>query len=119
MRDTKGGGGQRHRQREKQAPYQEADVGLDPRILGSLPEPKADAQPLNHPGAPKFPFFILFIYLFVCLKKNPNKLLSLHFIGLSPRSLLIYKFTVSFLLQFIHWGNWSFLLLDFLCPGHW
>ena len=29
---------------------QEPDAGLDPRILGSLPEPKADAQPLSHPG---------------------------------------------------------------------
>ena len=25
--------------------------GLDPRTLGSLPEPKADAQLLSHPGA--------------------------------------------------------------------
>ena len=25
-------------------------MGLDPRILGSRPELKADAQPLNHPG---------------------------------------------------------------------
>ncbi|CAK7306902.1 hypothetical protein VULLAG_LOCUS12873 [Vulpes lagopus] len=30
---------QRHRQREKQAPCQEPDVGLDPGILGSRPEP--------------------------------------------------------------------------------
>ena len=30
------------------------DVGLDPRTLGSRPEPKADAQPLSHPGAPAF-----------------------------------------------------------------
>ena len=30
----------------------EPDVGLDPRILGSCPELKADAQPLNHPDAP-------------------------------------------------------------------
>ena len=28
----------------------EPDAGLDPRILGSHPEPKADAQPLSHPG---------------------------------------------------------------------
>ena len=34
---------QRHRQREKQAPCGEPDVGLDPRTLGSQPEPKADA----------------------------------------------------------------------------
>ena len=27
-------------------------AGLDPRTLGSQPEPKADAQLLSHPGAP-------------------------------------------------------------------
>ena len=27
-------------------------MGLDPRTLGSHPEPKADSQPLSHPGAP-------------------------------------------------------------------
>ena len=32
---------QRHRQREKQAPYREPDVGLDPRAPGSRPELKA------------------------------------------------------------------------------
>ena len=31
----------RHRQREKQAPQKELDVGLDPRTLGSQPEPSA------------------------------------------------------------------------------
>ena len=61
MRDTER---QRHRQKEKQASYREPDVRLDPRILGSWPEPVADAQPQSHPGAPsvwyKFnPFFIL------------------------------------------------------------
>ena len=29
------------------------DAGLDPRTLGSCPEPKADTQPLSHPGAPE------------------------------------------------------------------
>ena len=43
---------QRHRQREKQAPCREPDRGLDLRTLVSQPEPKADAQPLSHPGAP-------------------------------------------------------------------
>ena len=42
---------QRHRQGEKQAPCGDTDMGLDPGILGSQPEPKADAQPLSHPGA--------------------------------------------------------------------
>ena len=41
---------QRHRQREKQASYGDPDVGLDPRTPGSHPEPKAEAQPLSHPG---------------------------------------------------------------------
>ena len=45
--------GQRHRPREKQAPCGKPDVGLDPRTLGSHPEPKVDAQPLSHPGIPK------------------------------------------------------------------
>ena len=30
----------------------EPNVGLSPRTPGSLPEPKADAQPLSHPGVP-------------------------------------------------------------------
>ena len=29
-------------------------AGLNPRTLGSQPEPKADAPPWNHPGASKF-----------------------------------------------------------------
>ena len=40
----------RHRQREGQAPHRKPDMGLDPRTLGSRPEPKADVQPLSHPG---------------------------------------------------------------------
>ena len=41
---------ERQRQREKQAP---CDVGaLDPEAMGSCPEPKAQAQPLTHPGIP-------------------------------------------------------------------
>ena len=43
---------QRSRRREKQAPCGEPNVGLHPRTPGSRPEPKAAAQPLNHPGAP-------------------------------------------------------------------
>ena len=42
--------GQRHRQREKQAPCREPDVGLDPRTPGSRPGLKAVAKPLSHPG---------------------------------------------------------------------
>ena len=39
-------------QREKQAPCRELDMGLDPGTPESRPEPKADAQLLNHPGVP-------------------------------------------------------------------
>ena len=46
MRNTERG---RDRQRqEKQAPCKEPDTELDPRTLGLLPKPKADAQPLSH-----------------------------------------------------------------------
>ena len=48
MRDT-----HRERQREKQAPCREPDVGLDPGSLGSGPGLKADVQPLSHPGVIK------------------------------------------------------------------
>ena len=43
---------QRHRRREKQAPWREPSVGLDPGTPGSLPGPKAGTEPLNHPGIP-------------------------------------------------------------------
>ena len=39
MRDTQG---EAETQREKQGPCRVPDVGLNPRIPGSLPEPKAD-----------------------------------------------------------------------------
>ena len=54
MRDT--GVGQRHRQREKQAPCREPDTGLDPRTLGSRPELKVDVRPLGHSGVPIIDF---------------------------------------------------------------
>ena len=53
MRDTEGER-KRLRQREKQAPFREPDVGPDPRTPGTYPEPKAEAQPLSHPGIPIF-----------------------------------------------------------------
>ena len=53
MRDTEGER-QRQRQREKQVPCEKPDAGLDPRTVGSCPEPKADAQPLSHPGIPLY-----------------------------------------------------------------
>ena len=45
--------GQRHRQREKQAPCREPDAGLNPRTSGSRSGPKAGAKPLSHPGIPE------------------------------------------------------------------
>ena len=43
MRDTeRERGKQRHRQREKQAPCREPNMGLDPRTPGSCPGLKAD-----------------------------------------------------------------------------
>ena len=53
---------QRPRQREKRAPCREPDVGLGPRTPGSPPEPKADAQPLSHPGVPKSHLVILDLF---------------------------------------------------------
>ena len=48
MRDTQREA--ENRQREKQAPCREPNVGLNPRTPGSGPEPKADAQLPSHPG---------------------------------------------------------------------
>ena len=49
MRDTER---DRDMLREKEAPCREPGMGLDPRTPGSCPEPKADAQPPSHSGAP-------------------------------------------------------------------
>ena len=56
MRDTER---QRQRQREKQAPCREPDAGLNPRIPGSCPGPKAGAKPWSHPGIPTIGTFII------------------------------------------------------------
>ena len=54
MRDTEREGvRQRHREREKQAPCREPNVGLDPRTPGSCPGWKA-SEPLSHLSIPKF-----------------------------------------------------------------
>ena len=37
---------------EKPDPCGEPDAGLDSRTPGLQPEPKADTEPLSHPGAP-------------------------------------------------------------------
>ena len=59
---------QRHRQREKQTPHREPDEGPDPRTPGSHPEPKADAQPRSHPGAP--PYLLLEPPRAFCIGQN-------------------------------------------------
>ena len=48
MRDTERG---RDIGRGIQAPCREPDGKLGPKTPGSPPEPKADTQPLSHPGA--------------------------------------------------------------------
>ena len=48
----------RHRQREKQAPCREPDVGLDPETPGSRPGPKAGTKPPSHPGIPDVLFIL-------------------------------------------------------------
>ena len=68
-----GGGGQRHRQREKQAPYREPDVGLDPGSPGSRPEPKAGAQLLSHSGVPQIAFLMI-VFLHYYKRSYINKL---------------------------------------------
>ena len=57
MRDTQGERGQRPRQREKQAPCREPDVGLDPGSPG--PHPGLQAAPsrwATGPGLPRSQF---------------------------------------------------------------
>ena len=45
---------ERQREREKQAPRREPNVGLDPGTPGSCPGLKAGAKPLSHPGIPRW-----------------------------------------------------------------
>ena len=52
---------QRHRQRKKQAPCREPDMGLNPRTPGSRPGPKAGTKPLSHPGCPCL-FFKFYLF---------------------------------------------------------
>ena len=49
MRDT-----ERGRDRRSRLHAGKPDMGLDPGTLGSLPEVKAEAPLLNHPGVPIF-----------------------------------------------------------------
>ena len=43
---------EKHRQREKQAPGREPDLGLHPGSPGSHPGMKAGTKPLSHLGCP-------------------------------------------------------------------
>ena len=52
---------QTYRQREKQAPCREPDLGLDPQTPGSRPGPKAGAKPLSHPGIPSTLVLMVFL----------------------------------------------------------
>ena len=46
-----------HRQREKQAPFREPNVGLDPATPGSRPVLKAGFKSLSYPRIPGNVFF--------------------------------------------------------------
>ena len=61
---------------------EEPDVGLDPITLGSRPEPKADAQPLCHPGAPRVD---VLISLFLILEEK---------LCFSPLSMMLWVFHI-------------------------
>ena len=57
MRDTQRSRG-RNIDRVREAPQWDADVGLNPGIIGTHLEPKADAQPLSLQGNPRVWFQI-------------------------------------------------------------
>ena len=68
MRDT-----QREAEAWAEEEEEEEDVTLNPRILGSWPEPKADGQPVSHPGA-TFWFFLKIFHFsanFLCYPLYP------------------------------------------------
>ena len=61
-------GRQRHRQREKQAPLREPDMGLNPWSPGSHPGPKAGTKPLSPPGIPVLcNIYVDFTVFHICL----------------------------------------------------
>ena len=45
--------------------HREPNVGFDPGTPGSRPEPKADAQPLSHPGIPALRFYFYFYFYLI------------------------------------------------------
>ena len=44
----------RQKQKEKEDPFRETNVRFDPGTTRSCSQPKADAQPLSHPGVPGY-----------------------------------------------------------------
>ena len=63
MRHTERG---RDRQREKQAPRREPDVGLDPRSPRIMPWTEGGAKPLGHPGCLAMGFLTSVHLFFKC-----------------------------------------------------
>ena len=54
-------------------------MGLDPRTPGSCREPKADAQPLSHPGIPDKDFKTIFkTESYTSKKDNRNDIWKMH-----------------------------------------
>ena len=53
-------------------------MGFDPRTPGSCPEPKADAQPLRHPGVPAYVNLNERALLSVLLGSNGTKTVTFH-----------------------------------------
>ena len=70
-------------QKQKQAPCREPYVGLDPGILGSRPELKADAQLLSHPGVPNLFCFAFFFcnsdWILLAYKKSTDSFNYIYF----------------------------------------
>ena len=87
---------QRHRQREKQTPCREPDAELNPRTPGSGPEPKADAQPLSHPGAPRVSIIRALIPFVMAVYSWFNYL---------PKSLPPNTITLEFKFQYVNFGE--------------
>ena len=91
---------ERHKQREKQAPRREPDVGLDPRIPGSCPGPKADAQPLEHPHTyifkDKIYHDLLLIFLIYTEKLEFLPNIYLYFLSSMPRILILKVWNIIF-----------------------
>ena len=59
MRDTERER-QRHKQREKQPPCRELDVGVDPGASRTTPWVEGGAKPSSHPGVPQDTFKLRF-----------------------------------------------------------